>query len=574
MSNIAIAPTVQTTVVVIGGGIAGTWTALKLIRAGIACLLIDYKATDRGGVLGSTARSVGAVNTSPLERSDFREFMDELGLGQVHPSTVDFLLTYLSDELAELQTYGEFKRIKLGVAVAAGNAGPLLKALHEQFVARGGQILDAWVTRLVVDGTAACGVQYQQGRTVGKVLASAVVIASGGYAGLFDGSVKTNNFGAMLGRFLQAGGIATNLEFVFKHGYGKPDLGALTPTEELPGAEVYDDDKQHVDWLERELYEGRGTANHLEAFKHWRNNKDKNFFIDLKYRDIYAMVRGLNASLSAPDANDETIAAAARPLLDLCPLAEREAFAAMLRKWTGARERIDFDRFASIKPFFRETASGEIFRVRQIAYFSMGGVAHHDCTTNIQNVFVTGEAMHDFGAHRVGGLPWGLYLATGRYISEQIQKLSQMDALPGVNDFDLVACDSRFDRELLQRIRTDLYRYQERDLNIGQATRFIAEMRSARRELINRGHVLDDAIAWTIVAEAVIQASLRRTESRGCFYRSDHPMAIDRMRARFSCTVYDREADVVTSQLIRAANLPQVVLSNGDAAEYRVAVSG
>jgi aspartate oxidase len=119
----------------------------------------------------------------------------------------------------------------------------------------------------------------------------------------------------------------------------------------------------------------------------------------------------------------------------------------------------------------------------------------------------------------------------------------------------------------------DLFRYQECDLNIGQATKFIAEMRSKRRALFKAGRVLDDAVAWTIVAESVIQASLRRTESRGCFYRSDHPMSVERMQRHFSCTSYDAEADVVTSRLIRIADLQSALLSSRDETDYRIAVS-
>jgi len=574
MTNMEIAPDLRTTVAIVGAGIAGIWTALKLNRAGIDSIVIDYSGTDRGGILGSSARSVGAINMAPLERAQFREFMHELGLGQVHPATVGMVETYLREELEEIQTYGQFKRIKLGIAVAGGSAAPLLENLRTQYMARGGRILNAWVTRIVADDVACSGVQYQQGDSIGKILAPVLVVASGGYAGLFEGSVKTNNHGTLLGRFLQAGGLATNLEFVFKHGYGKPDLGDLTPTEELPGAEVYDESREHVEWLERELYEGRGTANHLEAFKHWRNNRDKKFFIDLKYRSVYAQVQSLNALYSGEGKPDETrLAATLQGLFAACPQAHRGALEVMLRGWIEARQRVDFDRFAQIKPFFQEVATGELFRVRQIAYFSMGGVAHNSCATSLANVFVTGEAMHDFGAHRVGGLPWGLYLSTGRLISERIAALFGTQSIRMDVDFDLLAIESHFDADLLQEIRADLYNYQERDLKIGQATRFIHKMRRIRRALLQEGRVLDDAVAWTIVAESVIQASLCRPESRGCFYRSDHPVAMERMRSWFSCTSYDKDPDVVTSRMIRIADMQQTLVRHADEADYRAAVS-
>jgi len=565
MDEIRVAPPVRAQVVVIGGGIAGTWTALKLARAGIDTLLIDYAATDRGGVLGSTARSVGAVNTSPMDRPDFREFMDELGQGQVHPSTVDMLLKYLPEELAELQGFGDFRRIKLGVALANGNAGSLLRKLQAQFRTHGGQILNAWVTRLVADETSCHGVQYQQGDTIGKVSAQAVVLACGGYAGLFDGSVKTNNHGTMLGRFLQAGGLATNLEFIFKHGYGKPDLGALTPTEELPGAEVYDDSRVHVEWLERELYEGRGTANHLEAFRHWRTNKHRDFFIDLKYRDLYAKVQALNAAYCGPatGASAASVEEALNALTAICPEAKRHELEAKLRGWVQAGERIDFERFGTLKPLFESVTSGEVFRVRQIAYFSMGGAAHINCETNLTNVFVNGEAMHDFGAHRVGGLPWGLYLAAGQLICARVVELLRTADASQAEDFELVSVHAQFDPGLLQEIREKMHEFQERDLNIVDATKFISWLRAKRRMLIQARRTLDDAVAWTVVAEGVMQASLRRAESRGCFYRSDHPVSLEQMKKRFSCVNYNAQADVVpAARLIRIAELPDVLLES------------
>jgi len=278
-------------------------------------------------------------------------------------------------------------------------------------------------------------------------------------------------------------------------------------------------------------------------------------------------------SPSVNEANEARLATTLQGLLDACPEVHRGALEVMLRGWIDARQRIDFDRFTQIKPFFQEVATGELFRVRQIAYFSMGGAAHDQCATSLANVFVTGEAMHDFGAHRVGGLPWGLYLSTGRLITERIAAMLGSQPVRTDTDFDLVRSESHFDADLLQKIRADLYNYQERDLKIGEATRFIHMMRRTRRALLKEGRALDDAVAWTIVAESVIQASLRRPESRGCFYRSDHPVAMERMRSWFSCTSYDKEPDVVTSRMIRIADMPRMLLRHADEADYRAAVS-
>lgn len=571
MHTLKTAPTIRTQVVVIGAGIAGSWLALKLARAGVDTLMIHYTGSDRGGVIGSSARSVGAVNTSPMDRPDFRAFMDELGQGQHHPSVVDLLLQYLPEELDELLALGDFKKIKLGVALANGNAGSLVRRLHDEFRAAGGRMLDTWVTRIVADEKTCRGVQYQRGDVLGKVLTSVIVVASGGYTGLFDGSVKTNNYGTVLGQFLCSGGAATNLEFIFKHGYGKPDLGALTPTEELPGAEVYGKDGVHVEWLERELYEGRGTANHLEAFKHWRSNKEMDFFIDLKFHDVYMKVQCINAAIGDVGAESDRVDTAVHDLMQLCPFEERIALERTLKPWVQARERIDYTRFKEIKPRFSSIAAGEVFRVRQIAYFSMGGIGHVNGTTNLANVFVTGEAMHDFGAHRVGGLPWGLYLSLSRFLSERLIDLLGAGRFTATRDFDLIGVYAHFDQSLLAEIRTGLYQHQERNLNTSEAMEFIAWIRNKRRELIDAGLSLDDAVAWLVVAEAIMLASLIRTESRGCFYRHDHPAAQDELRGYFSCTHYDQYPNTVKAKLVPVAELSDVVFPRLDIETYQTA---
>jgi len=559
-----ILPDLSTTVVIVGAGIAGTWLGLKLARAGVDTVIVHYAGDDRGGTMGSSFRSVGAINTSPMDRDDFRTFMEELSQGQNHPAIVEMLTRYLPEEIEEIRSLGEFKRIKLGIALQDGNAGPFLAQLHQQFEAFGGRMLDAWVTRIVADDRDCRGLQYQQRGAIGRIRAGVIVLASGGYAGIFDGSVKTNNYGTLLGRFLEAGGLATNLEFVFKHGYGKPDLGALTPTEELPGAEIYDTDGNHVEWLERELFDGRGTANHLEAFRHWRRNRDRDFYIDLGFRHLYRRFQALNAALSPTNGerNGEAVTVALRELADLCPPEGRAQPIEKVKGWMDAGQRLDFEKFSEFKGFVTKSSDAEIFRVRQIAYFSMGGMAHLACKTNLANVFVTGEAMHDFGAHRVGGLPWGLYLAAGRVIADSLIERFKTDGVPQGGDFDLVAKDCTFDAQMLQSIRTYLYRYQEHDFRVDEARRFVSWIRHARRQLRKRGEILSDSIAWLVLSEAIMQSSLRRVESRGCFYRSDHPIVSEHLSTFFSCAYYDAGADVVDANLVRSTELESLFVSS------------
>ena len=260
-----------------------------------------------------------------------------------------------------------------------------------------------------------------------------------------------------------------------------------------------------------------------------------------------------------------------RDLVQICPSEERVALERTLKPWIQARERIDYARFREIKPRFAAVAKGDVFRVRQIAYFSMGGVGHVSGTTNLANVFVTGEVMHDFGAHRVGGLPWGLYLALGRFLSERLIDLLGAGRFTTTRDFELLNVYSYFDKSLLDEIRKGLYQHQERDLNVSEAMEFSGWIRHKRRELVDAGRSLDDAVAWLVVAEAIMLASMRRTESRGCFYRQDHPTSQEQLRGYFSCTYYDRNLDAAEARLISITELPDVIFPRRYNETYQIA---
>lgn len=560
--NMAV-PELRTTVAIVGGGIAGTWVGLKLARAGVPTTLVTYSARNRGGIQGATGRSVGAVNTAPISRDDFREFMEQLGQGQQHPSVIDTMLRFLKEELNELQSLGDFKPINLGIALASGNTAAFMENMQRMFLEAGGVILDAWVTRLVADELGCAGLQFEKNGMPGKLLANAVVIASGGYAGLFDGSVKTPAYGTMLGHYLRAGGIASNLEFIFKHGYGKPDLGALTPTEELPGAEIYDSDGLHVAWLERELFEGRGTANHLQAFKHWRRNKEKDFYIDLTYRDLFHKLNAINKTLAGADAPNVNLV---RGILDevgaYCEGENVEKARQLVERSIVTHGKVTFESFNDLKTLCPRLSRGEIFRVRQIAYFSMGGIAHIAFSTNLANVFVSGEAMHDFGAHRVGGLPWGLYLVSGRVVSERLIRAwrsGEFDARPS---FDIIPGKATFRGDVLQDIRIKMHRYQEEDFSLDNARDCVAWIRDLRRRLCDEGEDLSDSISWLVVAEAIMSSTVLREESRGCFYRPDFPGESEVAGDHFSCSFYDAKKDEVVAELIKRDELVDKISPN------------
>lgn len=542
----------QTAVAVIGGGIAGLWTAYQLAKAGVDTTLVSYEGSERGGMKGSSRQSAGAFNLSVLGMEGLEAWLQDLGRGQTHPSVARAFSNHFPAALEEFETMVKLKPVKIGKALAVGNGDGLLKQLQTKFCALGGKVIDGWVTRLVADATGCRGLQYENAGGMGKLRCRAMVLASGGYAGLFANSMKVNCFGTVLGQYLQCGGIASNLEFLFKHGYGNVDANALTPTEELPGAEIYDSRQQRVQWLEQLLFHQQGTRSHLQAVQFWLRNPETEFFVDLSYRPLYLKLRALNSVLNNPAAvagsPDAAETRALDEVVELFPAESRLTVRDRILGWMSGREGIGYSMFEELKPFFKSSGRSK-FRVAPMTYFSMGGAGHIDFRTNLKNVFVTGEVMHDFGANRVGGLPWSLYLASGRMIASQVTSTLAANGT-GHEDFEMVLKPSRFDPELLREVQRRLYEVQDKELTAARATECVDWMRQARERLREEKGFLHDGVSWLIVAEAVLQCSLCRRESRGFFFRFDYQPEDEKLENLHSCAWYDAASDTVSAHLM------------------------
>jgi succinate dehydrogenase/fumarate reductase flavoprotein subunit len=487
-----------------------------------------------------------------LTAGDLEDYLQKVGHSQTHPSVAPTLAEHLPKALAELASLVDLKPIKIGLALASGTGEEFLESMYRHFRALGGEIINGWVTRLIADQKICRGVQYDSPMGIGKLRCRAMVIASGGYAGLFANSIRTNCFGSVLGCYLLSGGIATNLEFLFKHGYGNIDANALTPTEELPGAEIYDTRQERVSWLEELLFNRQGTNTHLQAVQLWLRDPNSQYYVDLSYRALYLKLWGLNSWLANTGAAVSDLQGSGVDVIGdavgIFPEEGRALAKAKISSWIDERRSIEYRMFEELKPLFKPREIAR-FRVRPLTYFSMGGIGHVGFATNLKGVYVTGEAMHDFGANRVGGLPWSLYLASAYAITEQLGR-ELTDSWAEGDDFELVAKRSCFDPALLLEIQQLLYESQERELTTARAGRCIEWLRRKRKELQERPDVLDDGISWLLVAEAIMQCSVCRTESRGFFFRFDFQNQNERLDHVHSCAWYDEVSGQVSARLL------------------------
>ncbi len=542
----------RSAVAVVGGGMAGIWTAYQLAKTGIETTLVTYQREDRGGLQGASRRSAGAFNLGPLTTEGFSTYLRDLGLGQTHPSVARPLLEHLATAQEELAALMDLKPIKLGVALASGNGEQFLERMYRKFRELGGEIIDGWVTRLAVDAVSCQGLQYESPQGIGKLRARALVLASGGYAGLFRNSIRTNCFGNVLGSYLKCGGIATNLEFLFKHGYGNVDANALTPTEELPGAEIYDTRHERVTWLEQLLFYRQGTRTHLQAVQFWLRNPETEFYVDLAYRPLYLKLWTLNALLEKTEGFSASAEAeeaqAVTDIVELFPPEARAAVGGKIAEVARSRTSIGYFTFEELKQLFKPAEQSK-FRVRPLTYFSMGGIAHADFATNLKETYVAGEAMHDFGANRVGGLPWSLYLTSAYSICAQISASLENGWEDG-EDFDLDPRPSRFDGELLETIQRRMYESQEKELTAAKAMACIDWLRETRLALEEDETVLHDGVSWLLGAEAILECSLCRKESRGFFFRFDFQEQDAKLNDSLSCAWYDQRTDKVSARLL------------------------
>ncbi|MDT5244267.1 MAG: hypothetical protein QOD36_1643 [Mycobacterium sp.] len=189
MTKNVVVETLTTDVLVIGGGPAGTWAAIKAAEAGVDVVLADKGYTGASGATASVGTGVWYVDDAPELREAAMASREVLG---GHLADRDWMTRVLDetharmDELADIQRY-PFPVDAAGRSIRDDLQGPEYMRRQRTRVQRlGVRILDHTpALELLVDRdgvvSGAVVLERASGRTL-RIEAAAVVLAAGGCA--------------------------------------------------------------------------------------------------------------------------------------------------------------------------------------------------------------------------------------------------------------------------------------------------------------------------------------------------------------------------------------------------------
>ncbi|MET0134383.1 MAG: acyl-CoA synthetase [Kibdelosporangium sp.] len=178
----------------------------------------------------SRALAIGLVRRQLVEQaSDPGDGLFADSSATLRPGVRATIAKYLHREFRELTAlvdYCEFlDYLRPGGPagdVRVGLGDEVVAAMLDQFGRCGGTRIRGRVTDLVTDGSTCRGVRYEQAGVSGHLLCDDVVLASGGFCGLFADGVGINS-GYLMGTYARHGGVLANLEMFARFALGNLD---------------------------------------------------------------------------------------------------------------------------------------------------------------------------------------------------------------------------------------------------------------------------------------------------------------------------------------------------------------
>ncbi|MFJ5641401.1 L-aspartate oxidase [Streptomyces sp. NPDC093223] len=509
-------------VVVVGSGVAGLTAALRCEAAGLTTVVVTKAHLDDG----STRWAQGGIAAALGDGDTPEQHLDDTlvaGAGMCDEGAVRILVTEGPDAVRRListgahfdtDADGDIELTREGghhrrrIAHAGGDAtgAEISRALVEAALARGVRMIEnALVLDLLTDAEGrTAGVTLHvmgegQHDGVGAVHAPAVVLATGGMGQVFSATTNPSvSTGDGVALALRAGAEVSDLEFVQFH-----------PTVLFLGA-----DAEGQQPLVSEAVRGEGA--HLVDADGVRFMVGQHELAELAPRDIVA--KGIMRRMQEQDAEHMFLDA-------------RHFGAAM---WAH--------RFPTILAACRAHGIDPVTEpipIAPAAHYASGGVrTDARGRTTVPGLYACGEVactgVH--GANRLASnsLLEGLVYAerivadiTARHAEDRLHARVPVPVPhPGRPAHPLQAAEARF---AIQRIMTDGAGVLRSDESLSRAAEQLQRLhRDARDALDENGKTAEPGVdTWEAtnllcVARVLVEAALRRQETRGCHWRLDH----------------------------------------------------
>jgi succinate dehydrogenase/fumarate reductase flavoprotein subunit len=541
---------IETDVLVIGSGAAGMYAAIEAARGGARVFLIDRSLIGRGGATVMAQMTVAVALGEEVPDAPRHHYDDTIAAGR---GLCDEALTQLLCEEApaairELDAWGvgwARKDNHITATTAPGhdrprcvyvdfiNTGPAVSKTLRTVMARNKDIRkagDICITDLVAaaDGEIAGAVGWHVGSAAPVVIAAkATVLATGGLTRLYRrNSASLNMGGDGYALALRAGASLIDMEFVqfFPIGHLAPRLVGMDPI-------MWDPFRYKLG--------GRLLNGRMEEFtSRYGSDEDGKYVLP---RDLatYAISKEVEAGRGSPHGG-------AYLSFEHCSAAAlRAAFGPVIDRL--AANAIDLTRMP--------------IEVAPIAHYHMGGVvADAQMQTELPGLFAAGEVVGGAnGANRLSGNAISEALVFGRRAGRSAAARANKIARKSWKD--LRPDDARAALALVDDANAD-----GRDLNTAamiarlqaimsdevgafrtaaKLNRALADMAALTEELGERpprragaaGFDLQrlewfDLRNMLVVARAVAQSALARTESRGAHQREDFPQTLQHWQRR------------------------------------------
>jgi succinate dehydrogenase/fumarate reductase flavoprotein subunit len=526
---------VETDVLVIGAGGAGMYGAIEAARAGCRVLLVDRSLIGRGGATVMAQMTVAVALGSEVPDHWSHHFDDTVraGRGLCDQALARLLCEEGPECIGEMDAWGvgwARKDGRIAQVTAPGhdrarcayvdfiNTGPAVSKTLRTVINRTDGIRKAGdlcvVDLIVVDGevAGALALQLSSGAAV-VIAAKATILATGGLTRLYQrNSASANMGGDGYALALRAGAELIDTEFVqfFPIGHLAPRLIGMDPI-------MWDPFRYKLG--------GRLLNGAMQEFTSRYGSDESGRYILTRDLATYAIMKEVEAGRGSPHGG-------AYLSFQHCSKHElRAAFGPVIDRL--AANNIDLTRTA--------------VEVAPIAHYHMGGVrVDAQMQTRVPGLFAAGEAVGGAnGANRLSGnaiteaLVFGRRAgrtAAARAAALRSQPLGSegrppMLALLEGDSSAREACNAGELMQNLQRVMWDdvgPFRIKEklsRALAVfNDMTRQLGELPPKARDAFDLAR-LDwlDLRNMLLVARAVAQAALQRTESRGAHQREDFP---------------------------------------------------